>query len=422
MIIRKSAKSFSNKSMDIKGLEKPQQTRKNTLKHSPAIKRLKGFWGRINSYQLKFAKTINSPNYRFISRAFKKNIARAGVLFCAAFVSFINFKSKNGEGLSNSLFGQDDTSISAESTPKQLEKPDSLALAEIAEADELADYEKFLKEEGQKNTVMGAMVPISNPSVEEFQSGDQDVFVYKVEQGDTVSSIAVNYDISTKTILWANDLAEDEVIKPGDEIFILPTSGVKHIVKKGDSVKKLAKKYKADEKRIIEFNDLTADGELEEGRAVIIPDGQGEDKPTQQELLARRYAANNPNARSIPTLKQVNTRAASSSNNAHLAKYPAHRFPYGWCTWYVASRRHVPWGGNAGTWLYHARAYGAKTGKSPAAGAIIVTRESRWGHVGIVEKVKGGQITIREMNYKGWGVVSTRTISAKSSVIKGYIY
>jgi surface antigen len=99
-----------------------------------------------------------------------------------------------------------------------------------------------------------------------------------------------------------------------------------------------------------------------------------------------------------------------------------HIFPYGYCTWYVAQHKYVPWGGNAGTWLYHARAYGAKTGKNPKEGSIIVTSESWYEHVGIVTKVKGDNVTIKEMNYQGFAKVSSRTISAKSRVIKGYIY
>ncbi|MBD3245143.1 MAG: LysM peptidoglycan-binding domain-containing protein [Candidatus Moranbacteria bacterium] len=418
--IIKNAKNFSKKIDDIMKLEKHQKSSQTRKKHSPAVCKLKEAHARFNNSQKRFAAFLSKGRMSSISKFFKKNLTRAGVLFCAVFVSFVNIKSQNGNILDEDfLLGDKKASVTP--SPNKIEKSNSLALVQIADADELADYEQFLKEEGEKNTVLGALTPISNPTVEEFNQTNQDVFIYKVEEGDTVSTIAQKYSISAKTILWANDLASDEVIKPGDEIFILPTSGVKHKVASGDTIKKIAKKYKAKEEKIIEFNDLPANGELEKNQVIIIPDGQGEDKPTQQELLAQRYARSNPNAK-VPTFEAVNSKAAASSNNAHLAKYPAHRFPYGWCTWYVASRRHVPWGGNAGTWLYHAKAYGAKTGKTPAAGSIIVTRESRWGHVGIVEKVSGNSITIREMNYRGWGVVSTRTISAKSSVIKGYIY
>jgi surface antigen len=340
----------------------------------------------------------------------KKNMIRAGVLFSAGFVAMNNIQNQDGSFLNNNLFFEDESLVEG-APPQYYEKSKSLALAPVADADQLADYEQFLKEEGEKNTVVGGMMPVANPSVEEFNSGEQDVFVYKVEQGDTVSSIAQKYKISTSTILWANDLATDSIIKPGDEIFILPTTGVRYTVAKNDTIGGIAKKYKAKVEKIIEFNDLPANGELEEGEEIIIPDGVDKTKPSQN-ALQRLYASNNPN-KNVPS-------ATKTSTNLH--KYPAHRFPYGWCTWYVASKRHVPWGGNAGTWLYHARAYGAATGKTPTVGSIIVTNESRWGHVGIVTGVKGNSISISEMNYKGWGIQSSRTISAKSPVIKGYIY
>lgn len=100
-----------------------------------------------------------------------------------------------------------------------------------------------------------------------------------------------------------------------------------------------------------------------------------------------------------------------------------HSFPYGYCTYYAASRRSVPWSGNAGTWLSGARSYGYATGSDPRAGAILVTYEGgRAGHVAYVEAVNGDQVTISEMNFRGWGIVSSRVISADSPVIKGYIY
>jgi len=88
----------------------------------------------------------------------------------------------------------------------------------------------------------------------------------------------------------------------------------------------------------------------------------------------------------------------------------------------VASQRPIPWRGNAGTWLSGARAAGFATGDTPQVGAIIVTSESAAGHVGIVSAVNGDQITITEMNYHGFGVISSRTISTSYGAIKGYIY
>lgn len=100
-----------------------------------------------------------------------------------------------------------------------------------------------------------------------------------------------------------------------------------------------------------------------------------------------------------------------------------HYFPYGYCTYYVSQKRTVTWSGNAGTWLSGASRAGLKIANKPQTGSIMVTSEGGYtGHVAYVEAIDGDNVTISEMNYKGFGIVSSRTISAKSKFIKGYIY
>ena len=98
-------------------------------------------------------------------------------------------------------------------------------------------------------------------------------------------------------------------------------------------------------------------------------------------------------------------------------------FSFGYCTWYVANRRYVPWFGDAAQWWPNARAYGYAEGQTPAVGAIMVTQESAPGHVAYVESVNGSSFTVSEMNFVGWNVVSSRTITPASHVpILGFIY
>lgn len=100
-----------------------------------------------------------------------------------------------------------------------------------------------------------------------------------------------------------------------------------------------------------------------------------------------------------------------------------HYFPYGYCTYYVSQKREITWSGNAGTWLKGAKSADLKTGDEPKAGSIMVTSEGgSAGHVAYVEKIDGDLVTISEMNFSGFGIVSSRTISADSRFIKGYIY
>lgn len=101
----------------------------------------------------------------------------------------------------------------------------------------------------------------------------------------------------------------------------------------------------------------------------------------------------------------------------------SNNFPYGYCTYYVAQKRAVNWGGNAREWYGNAQATGHTVGSAPRVGAIMVTSESYYGHVAYVESVNpNGSFTVSEMNYAGWEVVNYRTISAGSVPLIGFIY
>lgn len=103
------------------------------------------------------------------------------------------------------------------------------------------------------------------------------IITYNVEAGDTLSSIAQKFDISVDTILWENNLKENSTLIVGQEIRILPVSGIAHKVVKGDTVYTIAKKYETDAQKIVDFpfNDF-ADPDtftLTLGAILIVPDG-----------------------------------------------------------------------------------------------------------------------------------------------------
>jgi len=122
--------------------------------------------------------------------------------------------------------------------------------------------------------------------------------------------------------------------------------------------------------------------------------------------------------------KASSSRAPESGLSSKITNEPvANRFPFGYCTYYVAQKRPIPWRGNAITWLSGARAFGFATGETPQVGAIVVTTEGgATGHVAMVDAVAGDQMTISEMNFRGFGVISSRTIPISYSRIIGYIY
>ena len=232
---------------------------------------------------------------------------------------------------------------------------------------------------------------------------------YVVKSGDTPSSIAYSFGVSTNTVLWANDLNYSSYIKPDQELSIPPITGVLHKVKEADTMEKIAAEYKTDAELAIFFNALPADGNLENkiGKIIIIPNGVSS-KPLHP----------------IETTTNQRTVASSSKYRyVSAASRGGHRFPWGYCTWYVATKRYVPWGGHAKYWLANARSYGYRVNNTPSVGAIMVTTEHRYyGHVTYVEAINGNMITVSEMNYVGFGIKSVRAISASSRVIRGYIH
>jgi len=157
--------------------------------------------------------------------------------------------------------------------------------------------------EGQQNGLQ-----ISSPNSKESIAVSNDVFQtiqsvrprdkiidYTVEKGDTLSTIAEKFGISTETIRWANNLSSDD-ITVGDSLKILPVTGIAYKVAKGDSVYSIAKKLNSDAQKIVDFpfNDF-ANAEtfsLVEGQILIVPDGI---KPAEQPTYKRQvYVVSGP--------------------------------------------------------------------------------------------------------------------------------
>ncbi len=104
------------------------------------------------------------------------------------------------------------------------------------------------------------------------RSGTGQISIYIVRKGDTISEIAEMFGVSRNTIIWANDL-RGSTIKEGQELVILPISGVRHVVKSGDTLKTITTKYKADLDDVLSYNGLTSGSKLTPGDIIIIPDG-----------------------------------------------------------------------------------------------------------------------------------------------------
>jgi LysM repeat protein len=101
---------------------------------------------------------------------------------------------------------------------------------------------------------------------------------YTVEKGDSLWSIAQQFDLQPETILWGNEwLSKAGILQIGDTLSILPVDGVLHTVREGDTLEALQRLHGTSAQEIFEYIgnnfDLTQPAQLTEGQQIIIPGG-----------------------------------------------------------------------------------------------------------------------------------------------------
>ena len=228
----------------------------------------------------------------------------------------------------------------------------------------------------------------------------------QVQDGDTAASLAAANHVDEGTLRWANGWLDGTQPAPGSEALIPPSNGVLVPVFNSEKPSQLASRLRLDPEVLLEFNHLTRDDPRPGGTYLQVPSGS----VNGGVLVA---------ANVVPVGDDVPGVSAKFGTTGDT-------FPYGQCTWYVASKRGVSWGGDAWTWWANARGIRPE-GHIPIAGAIVVFDTGWAGHVGLVQHVNGdGSYVISEMNYYGngggWGRVDLRTISAADRTVLGFIY
>lgn len=197
--------------------------------------------------------------------------------------------------------------------------------------------------------------------------------------------------------LAANEASAKEELKRLEEVDKAARAKV-------EEAQKVADKLSADEKARFEA-ERSARSQAEAARiAAAEANGAHVDSTAEQRIAA---ASSRPAG--------IAEAADGSSVVPRLALGP-NRYTPGQCTWWGFERRAqlgAPIGGmwgNANQWPGSARAAGFPVDGTPSVGAILVQFNAPVGHIAVVESVNGGMITVSEMNYRGVGIVSYRTL------------
>jgi N-acetylmuramoyl-L-alanine amidase len=344
-------------------------------------------------------KLTKSSRKRFI----RYSILFANILMLVGVLGFVITTGNNGSATNNSIINATDSTAAAGAL-------DELSSADIAvHVAKLTNLPQTPSVTNKADTVNAqlAVTPADDTVVAKPQvvatelKSYKDIQNYTTVQGDTIPSIAAKFGVTSDTIRWSNGLQGDNV-QAGKVLVIAPVNGIVYEVKAGDTIDSIAAKYKANRDQIIADNDAETTG-LKVGSKILIRDG------SVTPVAARGFSG-----------------AARGFAWGGGAVYGGNGYDYGYCTWYVKNRRpDLPNNlGNASTWRVLAQRAGFAVGNVPQAGAVIWTPpRDYYGHVGYVESVNAdGSVNISEMNVRGWGVRSTKTLSAEEAARYSYIY
>jgi len=251
----------------------------------------------------------------------------------------------------------------------------------------------------EEELIADAILKTGSPSTFTTPQPRSNITNYTIQSGDTISSIAQKFNISINTVLWANNLSGLSVIRPGQKLNILPTTGISHKVSKGDTISAIAKKYGVEQDKILNYNNLVSIDQLSIGQALIVPGG---------EIKHTYYAS-----RRTPSVSNI-FRAPSSQKKSSGFIWPTAATKI---TQYYHWRHHgLDIGGPTGTPLY-----ASMSGKVTRAGwgtgygnYVVIDhgngKKSLYAHMSKIY-VKRGQsvkqgVTIGAMGSTGWSTIA----------------
>jgi len=232
----------------------------------------------------------------------------------------------------------------------------------------------------------------------------EDIVYYTVSHGDSVSTIAQDFEVSVNTILWENNLSAYSLIRPGDKLAILPLTGITHQVASGENLSGISQKYDIEESQILEINKLRDAGKLAAGQKLIIPGGK--------KITYSSYSS--PSYTGISAIKELMGASGAQPVSGNKMNWPTdgHRI-----TQYYSWRHYgIDIANKTGTQIYAADAGTIEyIGWGTGYGNQIVInhgggKKTRYAHLSKFYAVKGEQVSkgqaIGAMGSTGWSTGS----------------
>ncbi len=136
---------------------------------------------------------------------------------------------------------------------------------------------------------------------------------YKVQPGDTLASISSKFNVPQSVIIWSNHL-QSNVVYPGENLNIIPVSGITYTVKNGDTIQSIATKYKTSVSQIEDWNFVGNSTSVVPGKTIFIPNAVIPTPSTSNNISNFATLPNNSGyIQHATTITRVTTKVASVS-------------------------------------------------------------------------------------------------------------
>ncbi len=306
---------------------------------------------------------------------------------------------------------------------------------------EAYDYETDSKEDLELFSSWDDYISINTPLEDERDtSWVSEIIDYKVEDWDSIWSIANKYQVTTTSIISLNKL-KNNTLKAWMELKILPVSWILHTVKSWETISHIAKKYNVSAEKINKQNFGSGQSmSLKVWQKIIIPWAKTYVKPEvikKPEYKKPEYKKPKPKVKKKsvykkkPAYKKANYVKPVWGYYRLVKRRPFSGAP-GNCTWYVAQYKTVNWRWNANRWLRNAAAkwrkvHWGRNSVTPRPWFIVAFNgygyNPRYWHVWIVMSVnlKARTMVVSDMNYQALWRITYRTVKLNHRAITGYI-
>jgi LysM repeat protein len=97
---------------------------------------------------------------------------------------------------------------------------------------------------------------------------------HTVAEGEVLWQIAEHYNLRPETVLWANDIADPNLLLIGQDLLIPPTDGVFYTVRAGDRLADVATRYGVELGAIVSSNQLDDANQVQAGLDIFLPGGR----------------------------------------------------------------------------------------------------------------------------------------------------